>query len=69
MNKCKALKKIDLSWCGNDLEDMEVFQSHLIACLSRNTHTLTHISFGNCKYIHREVVEELSYCGELVGNL
>lgn len=67
MKKCKALKKVDLSWCGNDLEDMEIFQSHLIQFLNRNTHSLTHISFGNCRYISNEILKELSSCGELVG--
>lgn len=69
MKKCKTLKKIDLSWCGNDTDDSESVELCLSEMLEVNVKTLTHISLGNCKYINSELVKKLSSCGELVGNL
>lgn len=68
MEKCKTLKKLDLSWCGNDT-DFELFQLNLSMLLSANAQTLTHISLGNCKYINCEVLKNLSSCAELIGKL
>lgn len=68
MKKCKALKKIDLSWCGNDLDNLRSFELYLCEMLETNAHTLTHISLGNCKYINGDLVKNLSSCVELIGN-
>lgn len=69
MKKCKSLKKIDLSWCGNDADDSESFELYLSKMLEMNVQTLTHVSLGNCKYINSDLVKRLSSCGDLVGNL
>lgn len=69
MKKCKALKKIDLSWCGNDADDSKSFELYLSKILEMNVQTLTHVSLGNCKYINSVLVKRLASCEDLVGNL
>ncbi|CAH1115917.1 unnamed protein product [Phaedon cochleariae] len=63
MKKCKTLKKLDLSWCGNDIDG---FDQQLAIYLGANSNSLTHLSLGNCKYINYEIMMELSCCRELV---
>lgn len=69
MKKCKTLKKIDLSWCGNDADQFESFQLYFSKMLEISVQTLTHVSLGNSKYVNSELIKKLSSCGELVGNL
>lgn len=69
MHKSKTLKKLDLSWCGNDTKDFEKFRFYVVLLLKSSNKTLTHISLGNCKYINDEIVTNMATCGELVGNL
>ncbi|KAG5864732.1 hypothetical protein JTB14_034045 [Gonioctena quinquepunctata] len=63
MNKCKSLKKLDLSWCGNDIQD---FGQLVAMFLGANSDSLTHLSLGNCKYMDYQLMSELSCCRELV---
>ncbi|KAJ8923007.1 hypothetical protein NQ315_001555 [Exocentrus adspersus] len=63
MSKCKTLKKLDLSWCGNDLDG---FSEQLKLFLRKGCSTLTHLSLGNCEYIDIELMVEISLCKELV---
>ncbi|KAJ8933995.1 hypothetical protein NQ314_013630, partial [Rhamnusium bicolor] len=62
MNKCKTLKKLDLSWCGNDIPG---FEEQLTICLRKSCNTLTHLSLGNCNYLNIEIMVEISACKEL----
>ncbi|CAH1967496.1 unnamed protein product [Acanthoscelides obtectus] len=63
MKKCTSLKKLDISWCGNDIEG---FDKKLAIFIGANCDTLTHCSLSNCKYISREMLTELSTCRNLV---
>ncbi|KAJ8968519.1 hypothetical protein NQ317_004395 [Molorchus minor] len=66
MKKCNTLKKLDLSWCGNDCVSVIEFKRLVADFLRRSCNTLTHLSLGNCKYVDMEIMEELSACKELV---
>ncbi|XP_018566119.1 F-box/LRR-repeat protein 4 [Anoplophora glabripennis] len=63
MNKCKTLRKLDLSWCGNEVDG---FAEQLKMFLRKGCTTLTHLSLGNCEYVNIEIMVEVSACKELV---
>ncbi|CAG9853706.1 unnamed protein product [Phyllotreta striolata] len=64
LERCKTLKKLDLSWCGSD--DVDGFGNLVVSLLEANFSTLTHLSLGNCKFVDTEVVVRLIFCSELV---
>ncbi|XP_017778667.1 PREDICTED: F-box/LRR-repeat protein 4 [Nicrophorus vespilloides] len=61
--RCKTLRKLDLSWCGNNYQITEdVFQDFLKKC---GTH-LTHLSLCCCEFVRNVAVGQISKCAELV---
>ncbi|XP_018329735.1 F-box/LRR-repeat protein 4 isoform X2 [Agrilus planipennis] len=62
MARCKTLKKLDLSWCGNDnMISEEIFVEFLQKCGSY----LTHLSLGNCDFVKMTSLEQIGKCQEI----
>lgn len=66
MRKCKVYKKLDLSWSIGYGSELSSLFSEM---LKENSKTLTHISLGNCTYVSLNVIQALSTCIELHGNI
>ncbi|KAK9885275.1 hypothetical protein WA026_010772 [Henosepilachna vigintioctopunctata] len=62
-NRCQNLKKLDLSWCGNDDPSFsrKFYQFFTSVCKS-----LTHLSLGNANYFNGSHLAALSKCPNLV---
>ncbi|XP_057670051.1 F-box/LRR-repeat protein 4-like isoform X1 [Diorhabda carinulata] len=63
MDKSKTLKKLDLSWCGNDIDG---FDQLVAIFIGTNQKFLTHLSLANCNFLNCQIMLETSKCGELV---
>ncbi|KAL3272525.1 hypothetical protein HHI36_014001 [Cryptolaemus montrouzieri] len=62
-NRCKNLKKLDLSWCGNDDRN---FPRKFYEFFTSTCQNLTHISLGNATYLNGSHLAAFSRCPDLV---
>ncbi|XP_028130529.1 F-box/LRR-repeat protein 4 isoform X2 [Diabrotica virgifera virgifera] len=62
-SRCQLLKKVDVSWCGNDVPH---FSTTLEGFLASNAHSITHLSLSSCKFLNENMFQVISLCSELV---
>ncbi|XP_019868100.2 F-box/LRR-repeat protein 4 isoform X2 [Aethina tumida] len=61
--KIKGIKKLDLSWCGNNCLEFPLVVNKVL--IEQKT-TLTHLSLNNCEYVNNSLIENISRCKELI---
>ncbi|KAK4874419.1 hypothetical protein RN001_013779 [Aquatica leii] len=62
MNKCKNVKKLDLSWCSNEKQIKEVVFVQFLEQCCKN---ITHLSLDCCSFINTIVLGEIGKCNDL----
>ncbi|RZC40330.1 F-box/LRR-repeat protein 4, partial [Asbolus verrucosus] len=61
-SRCRGVKKIDLSWCGNH---DKTFSNAFLQFLDKCCQQLTHLSLCHCHFVNNEIIAKLPTCRDL----